>query len=100
MKLRHAVALALVGWYLMLAPRTSDNLPITYDTSASLNKWKIVGSYDTAIECNEGKKASPMTIIKAEDAMSEEGKKLWNLSILNLLDSSVCISTDDPRLAK
>jgi len=45
-KPRHAVALALVGWYLMVSPDWG-----TKDTP--LSQWEIQGSYDTATECRE-----------------------------------------------
>ncbi len=98
MKLRHAAALALVGWFLMLAPRTSDSLPVTYDTSVPLNTWTRIGSYDTPAECDEGKKEVPAEILQAEAGRSEEQKKLANETIVNLLKASTCIATDDPRL--
>ncbi|HVA76756.1 MAG TPA: hypothetical protein VNF27_02630 [Candidatus Binataceae bacterium] len=98
MKFRHAAALALVGWYLMLAPRTSDKPPITYDTTAPLSKWKIVGSYDTAKECDQGKDKIPRIILQAEENMTSEQKSAYDQTILNLLGASQCIATDDPRL--
>jgi hypothetical protein len=97
-KLRRAAALAIVGWYLMLAPRTSDSPPVTDDVNAPLNKWKTVGSYDTAAECDAGKKDTPATIYNAEEGMSEQQKKVWTQTIMNLLEASICIATDDPRL--
>ncbi len=43
MKLPHAAALALVGWYLMLPPKQDIQAPIA--------KWRIVGNYDSADQC-------------------------------------------------
>lgn len=53
MKPRHAVALALVGWYLMMPPQTrtwwiGDEY---YDDSAPLNRWTIERSFDKAEAC-------------------------------------------------
>jgi hypothetical protein len=47
MNLRHAAALALVGWYLMLLPKGNDPMFQVFDTpwSATLR------SFDTAQEC-------------------------------------------------
>ena len=99
-KLRHAAALALVGWYLMTAPRTSDTPPLAFDLSAPLNRWKTVGSYDTAAECNKAKTSGPdmMMIAKAMESMNADQKKLWTLTVFNMLAAELCIASDDPRL--
>jgi hypothetical protein len=49
MKLRHAAALALVGWYLMVPP-ASPNYPesMTIDTAAPLSQWLVVPSFRTS----------------------------------------------------
>jgi len=52
MKALHAAALALVGWYLMAPPMYLPTYDV--DVDAPLSKWKIVGSFDTADECNQG----------------------------------------------
>jgi hypothetical protein len=51
MKLRHAAALALVGWYLMMPPSDGHSI----DRNAPLDKWEVYSGYDTAKECEEGK---------------------------------------------
>jgi hypothetical protein len=90
-KFRHAAALALVGWYLMIPPVGSDG---TVDTEAPLGKWKISSSYDNARECND-------VMLAAQGYMpdSQTGKKGPVTDNPRLL-SEACISTDDPRLAK
>jgi hypothetical protein len=52
MDLRHAAALALVGWYLMMPPIGSDG-KIYYN--APISQWHINSSYDKAAECEEGR---------------------------------------------
>jgi hypothetical protein len=102
MKLRHAAALALVGWYLMVPPGTSKDAPdqpLTFDGSAPLSKWKIVGSYDSASGCDDGKKEVPNDLLQAADRESDEGKKKEFLQwMASLMEAQKCISTDDPRL--
>ena len=44
MKPRHAAALALVGWYLMVPP--PDNL------TAPISAWEVAASYDTGKHCS------------------------------------------------
>jgi len=86
--LRHAAALALVGWYLVLPP-ISDGKP---DTSAPLSSWEQWRSFDTAESCEQ-----------ARDFKREQMKKydepktgiLWS-EVFGVY--SKCISTDDQRL--
>jgi hypothetical protein len=50
MKLHHSVALALVGWYLMvppLAPTVREGL------ATDLSSWEVFESFDTAVECRK-----------------------------------------------
>jgi hypothetical protein len=85
MKPRHAAALALIGWYLMLPPvdrnnRVLDNLPI--------GKWDAVDSYDVASDCR--------------DANLDFFRRVKDLPYTNWQRARVlsmqCIATDDPRL--
>jgi hypothetical protein len=48
MALRHAAALALVGWYLMMPPMTEKN---EADAEGPLSKWQNDGSFDLASAC-------------------------------------------------
>jgi hypothetical protein len=50
MTLRHAAALALVGWYLMVPPLSSDGKEI--DTAAKLSQWDARLRFDRASDCN------------------------------------------------
>jgi hypothetical protein len=49
--LRHAAALALVGWYLMVpfpdAPGKTPNF------RAPLSQWNQMGAFDTAVACDK-----------------------------------------------
>jgi hypothetical protein len=51
MKPRHAAALALVGWYLLLPPLV--NAPYKVDTEAPLTSWKVYQTFDTREECDK-----------------------------------------------
>jgi hypothetical protein len=46
MKLRHAAALALVGWYLMAPPMSSWPGTPWIDPNAPLSKWQFIGRID------------------------------------------------------
>jgi hypothetical protein len=50
MKLRHAAALALVGWYLMMPPTSPPN-SFTINEAAPLSKWYLIESFDSAESC-------------------------------------------------
>jgi len=78
MTTRHAAALALLGWYLMMPPRDTKGV---LQLHSPLRKWKRAASYKTANECEVGK-------FKALDANG-------NGSIFR---ESKCIASDDPRL--
>jgi hypothetical protein len=79
MNLRHAAALALVGWYLMVPSKKDPNAPI--------RDWGHYGSYDTAKECGE------------EQEWLYQRSKLANSKISeNQAAGSECIASDDPRL--
>jgi hypothetical protein len=86
---RHLFALALVGWYLMVPPRSADK-KLPADDSAPMSKWEIVHSYDSAIACENGraiwqKKPPFKASIKPEQ---------WQ----EFVGAFVCVASDDPRL--
>ncbi len=103
MNLRHAAALAVVGWYLMYPPMTSPN---QVPTDWPLAEWKNVGSFDTATDC-EGVKIQMADMIRdpteiakmKEDALKEGGH--WDQQVaITRSEAAKCVSTDDPRLGK
>ncbi len=58
MTLRHAAALVLVGWYLMVPPWVFKNAAVSMwglDTDAPLSKWTFEGSSDSAKQCEEAR---------------------------------------------
>jgi len=88
---RDAAALALVGWYLMLPPMLGGHT----DTSAPLNSWRMIGSFDAAIEC---RKVLEDSIREAEKALTDPHLlPFTRTASLQFLDAA-CVSTDDPRL--
>jgi hypothetical protein len=97
MKLRHAAALALVGWYLMLPPPFGQ---------ASLDQWDILSAFDTAQEC-ENHKSELLRVVsdpKQFAKFAAEAKKqdpTWNRdTAISRIQGSECVSTDDPRLKR
>lgn len=54
MNLRHAAALALVGWYFIVPPFQGSNPESSRaDVNAPLSQWQIWSGYDSAKQCNE-----------------------------------------------
>jgi|SRR5208282_4492739 len=95
---RHAAALALVGWYLMVPPLTTPKAGnALVDSDAPLSRWMTIASYDTARECNGvwvdtlRTRSAIMTALREKsDAFVKGGA----------VEAARCIATDDPRLAK
>jgi hypothetical protein len=46
MKLRHAAALALVGWYLLMPPAKHNGMP----ADVPLSRWRNFGAFDSAAQ--------------------------------------------------
>jgi len=102
MNLRHAAALALIGWYLMVPPLRDTGI----DTSVPLAQWNISGSYDTASDCESSKNRlddgirDPTQAAKIKAEAVKEGKDWDQQRAILRSEASKCVSTDDPRLAK
>ncbi|SRR6266851_765028 len=98
MKSRHAAALALVGWYLMVPmPQmnlaTGEPIPNTVATEMPLKYWDIEDSFDSAKECKAAQRA-PWGSHRAETYHPPHSYRY-------LADAaSQCIASDAPRLAK
>ena len=86
MKIRHAAALALVGWYLLV--------PLPGDPGAPISLWSQIGSYDTAKECTAAQ-TQAIKHVKATDFHFSEATVKQTRDVF--LESQ-CIETDDPRL--
>jgi len=111
---RHAAALALVGWYLMVPPFKPNSMPQPSFTlpslearvlniDAPLSKWEIYVASDSADECEADKTETvkllnQKTITGKDGAVTERGSKVILLAIQ--LRHAQCIASDDPRLAK
>ncbi|HEY2484177.1 MAG TPA: hypothetical protein VGI36_03465 [Candidatus Binataceae bacterium] len=96
MNVRHAAALALVGWYLMVPPPTLRRYPNPIDKTQPMSSWKKIGQLDSDDDCHralkrlvyEGEKPgdTPATLLR--QAVPDDLKSWW----------AQCIPSDDPRL--
>jgi hypothetical protein len=83
LKLSHAAALALVGWYLMVPPWA--RVAPRPDEQAPVSKWSNTATFDSAAKCNEALAAH-----RQQEAHKNPGQRIWI--------SGKCVSTDDPWL--
>lgn len=111
MNLRHAAALTLVGWYLMIPPPQDFGAP----RKTSLSQWDQVSAFDTAAAC-EASLADLWDCAQelrknprggAACAKIENSKTLFvdigtgeREKLVYRLANVRCVATDDPRLAK
>ena len=91
MKLRHAAALALVGWYLMVPPSPSV---YTVDTKAPISKWIDFVTYESARQCEDG----------LADFRAKANRDAFGVVpplrpvLITEFRVAQCVSIDDPRL--
>jgi len=93
MKRRHAAALALVGWYLMLPPVKQG----TIHTEAPLGKWEVNEAFESAERCNQGRKSNLNDAV--QQLKNPASDALDRITAMDFLKAQ-CIASDDPRLAK
>jgi hypothetical protein len=84
MKLRHAAALMLIGWYLMLPPFDRNR---ERDPSAPISRWTIAERYDALAKCS-----------KAQAQRLKHWVNLGDEQMVDEFGQSVCVPTDDSRL--
>lgn len=84
MKLQHAAALALTGWYLMTPPTQAKG---RFDTSAPLSKWRIEAGFETGEECKK-------TLVLLSSRALKEGKP----EDIEAVNNAQCVSMNDARV--
>jgi hypothetical protein len=90
MNTRHVAALALVGWYLMVAPSLPDKdnqgQSVGPNLSAPLSEWSINTSFDSAKDCEQARTALRNKAVNTKHW-------LWAQAVS-------CVASDDPRLGR
>ena len=104
MTLRHAAALALVGWYLMTPPGPdtvtapgSKGGEQSVSTAAPLSKWIIGHVYDKAEDCDREKIQARQEGYDLMAKDTEHSESILRDRAQGLIHAE-CIATDDPRL--
>jgi hypothetical protein len=96
MTLRHAAALALVGWYLMVPPTFDGQVRV--NINAPIAKWTYFESYDSAQQCEHERTTLALklsrTLTQAQGANPRTTKESTATQFL----FGKCVATDDPRL--
>jgi hypothetical protein len=110
MKPRHATALALVGWYLMVPPQlVVGGRVLSYDLNAPFSKWEQGGSFDSAEECNRGwaqhlDLANNLANAPTSEhdlrkyGVTRKQDKVFSYVQIEAARMARCIASDDPRL--
>jgi hypothetical protein len=105
MSLRHATALALMGWYLMVPPGSckpqwvSESKPVP--CAAPLSEWIVTLSFSSVEKCDAernadiryGNQAVANANSSADKPLVDSTRKIYWRAL-----TERCISTDDPRL--
>ena len=91
MKPHHAAALALVGWYLMFAPRDKELNP---DLAAPLSAWEQAQPYDSARACDDAAGEANANRISSWFAKNPGRLPDWP----GVRPFANCFATNDPRL--
>ena len=112
MTFRHSAALALAGWYLMLAPYHSgmshDAVALgstgptstVFDFDAQLSKWDRGEIFDSAADCDREKnKLYHQRLTEFKQATKKRSKRTLGHEMVRF-QYARCIASDDPRLAK
>lgn len=93
MKLRHAIAVALVGWYLLMPPLDHSYKP---QSELPISKYRQQ-SFESA-EKREDAKHKYVDCFIGEAKKNATGMSRYFLGIAQSIQQGICIASDDPRL--
>jgi hypothetical protein len=97
MKLRHAAALALTGWYLMLPPTIPDSYEV--NQGAPLSQWTIRNTFPRNAGCENAKYRMREQALAAQAEHSATGRRgHGNPDVFCIRCNAQCVAEDDPRL--
>ena len=96
----HPIAIALVGWYLMLPPATGQQGLPRLMVNAPIAVWTIAESFDTSKACERelDVRRSNFEQIYKNVNHNNAGAEFRSGLYLEAANSAACVATDDPRL--
>ena len=101
MKLRHAAALALVGWYLMVPPAgivfPDPNSPRIFMQPFD-RTWRVKATFISANDCEIAREKHEADFARGVKSTIPKGYENHPTRSLHFDDGALCIATDDPRL--
>jgi hypothetical protein len=102
MRSRHAAALALVAWYLLMVPPDHPELTdrVEWTSKVPIRDWQIVQRFNASSACEKRKHEIISDAIHAIKADAEAKRTAAVLSDYAISNNATCISRDDPRLKK
>ncbi|MGA3229989.1 hypothetical protein [Candidatus Binatus sp.] len=96
---RHAAALALAAWYLMVPPdRPKLTDPFEWISRVPFRDWQIVQRFDAASACEKRKHEIISDAIHATNPDAKARRTAALLSDIAISNNATCVSRDDPRL--
>jgi hypothetical protein len=105
MNARHAAALALVGWYLMMPPSYTEGGKVVVYSRASVRRWTRIGkTFDSVAECEQAKEGTEKNVQDAEEHGLESAARMdanpddQALAAYEAALQLKCVSKDDPRI--
>ena len=104
MNLRHAAALALVGWYLMMPPVNTEGGKAFVDLHASVQRWTRTGDFDSFADCDKAREKTQQNVQTAEERGLENAARMdanppdQDLAEYEAARQMKCVSKDDPRI--
>ena len=96
----HAVAVSLLGWYLMLPPASGQNGIPQLMIDAPISHWTVAESFDTSKDCEKelDLRRTNFEKIYKKTNHNNVGEEFWSGLYMAAADSAECVATDDPRL--
>jgi hypothetical protein len=92
-KVRHTVAIALIGWYLMVPPVTRGPNGIYQAVlDGPLSQWRKHGPYETLAKCTQAQAA----LLKAAESKIREND-IESIESQFSAYTSQCVASNDPR---
>jgi hypothetical protein len=92
MNIRHAAALALVGWYMVTPPIAGDaNGRSWIDFKKPVTQWTIVNKFDSKEDCRKALRYHELSAEKAGASGDAESKQLWQ----EAFSKAQCIAEND-----